>query len=98
MAYSSSALHALAKSGQVDYEILPYSSIAVELAYRLIANEEFAVQIALDAALNLKRIAYDKECYRRYSKSGKLTKVVPERIQMFRQMIYYEAQKWELYQ
>lgn len=94
----TSALSAFARLGQVDEELLSYSRKAIEGAFTLFPSEEIAFQIALDAALNVRQLAYDRERYKKYSKGGKSTKVLLARIQMFQQMIWLESQKWEKYQ
>jgi hypothetical protein len=39
---------------------LPYCQSAIKLALSLFPNEEIAFQIVLDVALDVKRVAYDK--------------------------------------
>src|SRR5262245_23069714 len=90
----TSTLTALAKSGQVDRGLLAYAAKAVETAFSLFPFEEIAFQIVLDAALNVKRVANEKEHHRRYYRSGKKTKVLSSRTQLFQQMIWCESQKW----
>ncbi len=91
-------LSAFEKTGLVDSELLPYTERAMELALSLFPNEEIAFQIVLDAALNVKHVAYDKSRYRKHSDANKVTKVLLNKVQMFQDMIWLESQKWEKYQ
>ncbi|MEW6737718.1 MAG: hypothetical protein AB1489_40935, partial [Acidobacteriota bacterium] len=88
----ASTLSALVRIGQIDRELLSYSAKALELAFSLFPNDSIAFQIALDAALNVKRTANEREHRRKYYKAGKKTKVLLNRIQIFQQMILCESQ------
>ncbi|MBI4854773.1 MAG: hypothetical protein HY819_23495 [Acidobacteria bacterium] len=91
-------LSAFEKTGLVDLELLPYAERAMILALSLFPNQEIAFQIVLDAALNVKHVAYDKSRYRKHSDANKVTKVLLNKVQMFQDMIWLESQKWEKYQ
>ncbi|MBX7219119.1 MAG: hypothetical protein K1Y36_04165 [Blastocatellia bacterium] len=94
----ATTLSAFARLGEVDKELVTYSPQAMELAFALFPDEQLAFQITLDAALNVRRQAQKKEHYRRYALGEKKTKILLNRVQLFQQMVWCEAQKWERYQ